>query len=153
MYAKGDVSVESVALWVYVDEHGRPAPLEDWFFDLYGAAANGRRVGQRLKLAAPPADASRRPWVVRTTDLDVLGHVNNAIGWAVVEAEIARGASLPGGRIAAAELEYRAAIDDGDDCEIVSHPIDGGFACWVTVDGDVRVSARVRGGAAPAVAP
>jgi len=145
MSFENEVSVESVALWVYVDEQGRPAPLEGWFFDLYGTAANDRRVGQRLRLTAPPGDAARRPWVVRQTDLDVLGHVNNAIAWAAVEDELAHGASLPGGRIAAAELEYRAAIDAGDACEIVRQPIDDGFACWVTVDGDVRVSARIRG--------
>jgi acyl-ACP thioesterase len=143
----GEVSVESVALWVYVDGQGRPAPLEDWFFDLYGAAANGRRVGQRLRLAAPPDDATRRPWIVRRTDLDVLGHVNNAIAWAAIEDELSRDASLPGGRITAAELEYRAPIDEGDECEIVRQPIEGGFACWVTVDGDVRVSARILGAA------
>jgi acyl-ACP thioesterase len=144
----GDVSVESVALWVYVDAQGRPAPLEDWFFDLYGAAANGRRVGQRLKLPAPPAGTTSRPWTVRRTDLDVLGHVNNAVAWAVVEDELARDPSPLGGRIVAAELEYRAAIDEGDRCEIVRHDLDGGFACWITVDGDVRVSARVLGEAA-----
>ncbi len=142
----GEVSVESVALWVYVDAQGRPAPLEEWFFDLYGSAADGRRVGQRLKLAPPPADASRRPWVVRRTDLDVLGHVNNAIAWAVVEEELTRGEPLGGdGRIATAELEYRAAIDEGDGCEVRRSPVDGGFACWVTVGDDVRVAARVQG--------
>lgn len=145
LHAHGGVSVESVALWVYVDGQGKPAPLEDWFFDLYGAAANGRRVGQRLQLPGPPDEVTRRPWVMRATDLDVLGHVNNAIAWAVVEDEIARGASLAGGRIAAAELEYRAAIDVDDACDVLSTPVDGGFACWIAVDGDVRVSARIRG--------
>lgn len=139
----GEPSVEAVALWVYVDEQGRPARLEDWFYDLYGTAANGRRVGQRLKLPAPPSDVTRRPWVLRASDLDVLGHVNNAVAWAIVEDEIARGALPSGARIGAAGLEYRAAIDDGDDCEILRQTTDDGFACWVTVDGEVRVSVRV----------
>jgi acyl-ACP thioesterase len=143
MHVQGEVSVESVALWVYVDEQGRPAPLEGWFFDLYGTAASGRRVGQRLRLPAPPADALRQSWVVRRTDLDVLGHVNNAIAWAVIEEELARDGSHPGTRITGAEVEYRAAIDEGDACEIVRAPTKDGFACWVTVGGDVRVSARV----------
>jgi acyl-ACP thioesterase len=157
MTVGGEPSVESVALWVYVDEQGRPAPLEDWFFDLYGTAANGRRVGQRLKLPAPPSDVTRRPWVVRRTDLDVLGHVNNAVAWAIVEDEIARGALPPGARIGSAELEYRAPIDEGDDCEILRQTTDGGFACWVTVDGEVRASVRVEaaggGGGSPGQRP
>lgn len=140
-----EVSVESVALWVYVDAEGRPAPLEGWFFDLYGTAANGRRVSPRLRLPLPSDGAARRPWVLRHTDFDVLGHVNNAIAWAVVEDELARGAHLPGGRIAAAEVEYRAAIDPGDACEVVQEPTADGFACWVVVDGDVRISVRVSG--------
>ena len=143
MTVRGEPSVESVALWVYVDEQGRPAPLEEWFWDLYGTAANGRRVGQRLKLPAPPTDVTSRPWVVRRTDLDVLGHVNNAVAWAIVEDEIGRGALPPGARIATAEVEYRAAIDEGDDCEVLRQSTADGFACWVTVDGEVRVSARI----------
>src|SRR5260370_18818697 len=55
IHAGERVSVEAVALWVYVDDAGRPAPLEDWFFDLYGEAAAGRRGSSRLRPRPPPA--------------------------------------------------------------------------------------------------
>lgn len=139
----GAPRVESVALWVYVDARGRPAPLEDWFFDLYGTAANDRRVSGRLRLPAPPDDAMRREWVVRRTDLDVLGHVNNAIAWAAVEDEVARHGLLSEGRIAGAEMEYRAPVDVGDPCELVSVRDVDGMACWLVVDGEVRAAARL----------
>jgi acyl-ACP thioesterase len=139
------VRVEAVALWVYVDASGRPAPLEDWFFDLYGTAANDRRVSGRLRLPPPPDDAMRRDWVLRRTDLDVLGHVNNAIAWAVVEDELARDGALGEARIAGVEMEYRAPVDEGDACEIVSLPTADGMACWLVTDGEVRVAARIVG--------
>jgi acyl-ACP thioesterase len=139
----GAVRVETVALWVYVDASGRPAPLEDWFFDLYGTAANDRRVSGRLRMPPPPSDGARRDWVLRRSDLDVLGHVNNAIAWAAVEDELARAGALDGGRIAGAEMEYRAPVDEGDPCELVSVATADGMACWLVTDGEVRAAAKV----------
>jgi acyl-ACP thioesterase len=139
----GEVRVETAAIWVYVDETGRPLPLEEWFFDLYGRAANSRRVSGRLRLPPPPADAARREWVVRQSDLDVFGHVNNAVAWVAVEDELARGGVLTGTRMGAAEMEYRAAIDGDDACELVSAPIPGGTECWLVVDGQPRAAVRV----------
>ena len=139
----GEVRIETVALWVYVDAAGRPVPLEDWFFDLYGIAANDRRVSQRLRLPSPPEGVSGRTWVLRQTDLDVLGHVNNAIAWAAVEDELARTGVFAGARIGAAEMEYRAPLDAGDACELVTDPIPGGVAYWLVAGGDVRAAVRL----------
>jgi acyl-ACP thioesterase len=36
----GSSVAEAVAIWVYVDRAGRPAPLGDWFFDHYGYAVS-----------------------------------------------------------------------------------------------------------------
>ena len=86
----GSSVVEAVAIWVYVDRAGRPAPLGEWFFDHYGARPRGRKVSGRLSLPHPPADAHVRPWPVRASDFDLLGHVNNAAYWYAVEDELAR---------------------------------------------------------------
>jgi acyl-ACP thioesterase len=139
----GESRIESAALWVFVDHEGRPASLEDWFFDVYGTAANGRRVSPRLRLPSPPPDATRRAWAVRGTDLDVLGHVNNAIAWAAIEDELADGRAAAPARICAAEIEYRAPVDADDDCELRSVRSPDGLACWLVVGDQVRVAARV----------
>jgi acyl-ACP thioesterase len=139
----GEPRVEAVAVWVYVDASGRPVPLEAWFFDLYGTAANGRKISSRLRLPPPPSDGARRDWAMRRTDLDVLGHVNNAIAWAAVEDELARGTRSTRARIRGAEMEYRAPLDAGDECELVSAPTPDGMACWLVADGDVRAAAKV----------
>jgi acyl-ACP thioesterase len=138
----GAVAVEAVALWVYLDDRGRPAPLEGWFFDLYGTAAGGRRVSGRLRLGAPPADASTRAWPLRSADFDVLGHVNNAASWTAIEDELERVA--PGGVPAAGEIEYRAAVDPGEAVELRSVPAGARLACWLVSDGVVRTSAVIR---------
>lgn len=138
----GDVRVEATAIWVHIDDAGRPAALKDWFWDLYGTAANGRRVSGRLRLPPPPDDASRRPWPTRHTDLDVLGHVNNSIAWAALEDEVARARASGDDRIVAAEMEYRAPIDVDDVCELRVAPTGDGLACWVVVDDEVRTAVR-----------
>jgi acyl-ACP thioesterase len=135
------VAVESVALWVYIDESGRPAPLEEWFRQFYAVAAGDRKVSGRLQHVPPPPDAERRPWSLRQADFDVLAHVNNAASWQAVEEEIARVAS--GRRIVGAEIEYRAPVDPGDQLDLVTMLTGTRLACWLACAQDVRVSAVV----------
>jgi acyl-ACP thioesterase len=135
------VAVEAVAVWVYLDADGRPAPLEDWFFDWYGEAANGRTVSSRLQLSRPSADAVGRPWPVRRTDFDVLGHMNNTASWHAVEEEIGRLAR--GRRLVGAEIEYRAPVDVGDELELVSVVENERLSCWLTCAGEARTAAVV----------
>jgi acyl-ACP thioesterase len=135
------IAVESVALWVYIDASGRPAPLEEWFRQFYAVAANDRKVSGRLRHGPPADDAQRRAWPLRTADFDVLAHVNNAASWQAVEEEIARVAK--GRRLTGAEIEYRAPIDPGDNLELVTDVATELISCWLTCDGEVRVSARV----------
>jgi acyl-ACP thioesterase len=135
------VAVESVALWVYIDESGRPAPLEEWFRQFYAVAAGGRKVSGRLQHGPPPPDAEQRPWPLRRADFDVLAHVNNAASWQAVEEEIARSAS--GRRIVGAEIEYRSPVDPGDELDLVTVHSATRVSCWLVCAGDVRVSALV----------
>lgn len=138
----GQARVEAVALWVYVDTDGRPAPLQDWFLELYGEAAGDRRVSSRLHHRPPPSDGVEiRPWPLRATDIDVLDHVNNAASWSAVEDELGR--RPPNGSLARAEIEYRAAVDLGDRVELHTLASPDQMACWLVIDGDVRTSARV----------
>jgi acyl-ACP thioesterase len=142
MSVDGRVAAEAVAIWVYVDPvSGAPMPLEDWFFDLYGEAAGGRRVSGRLRLPAPHAGADARPWPLRVTDFDVLGHVNNAAHWEPVEEQLAH--VTPGARMTAAELEHKAAVEQGEELTVRSVVSDGAIAVWLTSGDLVRTAARV----------
>ena len=109
----GEAAVEALALWVHLDPDGlRPRPLPSGFEAVYGAAAAGRRVRARLTHpAAPPDGAPGRPWRFRAADLDIAGHVNNAVYWQVLEEEL-----VPADPVDAleAEIEHRAAADVGE---------------------------------------
>ena len=113
-------------------ESGRPVPLPADFHALYGEAAGGRVVSARLQHPSEvPAEAVRRPWALRFTDFDLLGHVNNAATWAMVEEVLVDRRRLrPPFR---AELEYRLPIERGDQVELATldRP-DGSLALWIT---------------------
>jgi acyl-ACP thioesterase len=135
------IAAESAALWVFVDERGRPAPLEDWFSDRYETAAGGRTVRARLRHPTPSEHASVRPWVLRRSDFDVLMHVNNAASWQAVEDELARAAN--GRRLVGAEIEYRSPVDLGDELALHTVIDERRLSCWLTCRGEVRTSAFV----------
>ena len=125
-------AIETVSLWVHLDaDSGRPVPLPPDFHEIYGEAAAGRTVSARLQHPGEvPADAVRQPWALRFTDFDLLGHVNNAATWAMVEDVLADRPHLrPPLR---AELEYRLAIERDDRVELafVDEP-DRSLSLWV----------------------
>lgn len=131
--------VEAASTWVAVDGAGRPTRLDADFLDVYGATAGGRRIHARLRNPAPPPGVRRRPWPIRSTDLDGLGHVNNAATWEPVEDELDRIGVVPAGAV----LEHGAGIGPGDGVEVASAEVPGGVAVWLLVGDDVRASAVV----------
>jgi acyl-ACP thioesterase len=126
--------IEAESIWIHLDHALRPRRLDDRFRAVYGTSAAGRRAPTRFRLPAP--DAVRgQPWPLRATDLDRLGHVNNAAYWAAFE-EAFRG-RLEGPLRAV--LEYRRPIDLGEPVELAR---DGDLA-WIAVAGEVRSVARL----------
>ena len=73
--------------------------------------------------------------------MDVLGHLNNAVALAAVEDELARRAA--GRRLTSVEIEYRAAIDPGDEVALAAVDDADAVGVWLLVDGACRVAARV----------
>jgi acyl-ACP thioesterase len=130
----GGGSIEVTAVWVHVDlVTGRPKPLPADFDRLYGEAVAGRTVSARLTHDGPPPGREGAPWPPRFSDFDVLGHVNNAVYWAVVEEHLDLVAPVT------VELEFRGGIDRGQVTEVV---VDG-HSLWIVADGAVAASARV----------
>src|SRR6185312_4474714 len=100
-------------------------------------SAAGRRATTRLELPDPPPDAVRTAWALRATDVDLLGHVNNAVYWAAVEEALA-----PGAGPASALLEHRRPVDLGDAVELGT--LNGDLA--FVVEGVVWAGARLERG-------
>jgi acyl-ACP thioesterase len=108
----GAVVAEAVALWVHLQPDGaRPLPLPEGFDRIYAPSAMGRRVRARLRHpATPPDGAVARPWRFRGADLDLAGHVNNAVYWEALEEELVADEPARG---MLAEIEHRAAAPAG----------------------------------------
>jgi acyl-ACP thioesterase len=119
--------------WIHLGPDLRPLRLGERFLAVYGESAAGRRASTRLELAGPPDEAGALEWRLRATDVDRLGHVNNAAYWAPVEEHLAARLRLPHRAL----LEYRQPLDLGDIVELRVH--DAGL--WFTVDGAVRAAA------------
>jgi acyl-ACP thioesterase len=133
----------ATAIWVHVDlTTGRPARLPESFHRIYGESAAGRQASHRLTHPAPPAGGGRRPWPLRRSDLDVLGHVNNAAYWEPVEDELARRPDVRR-RGVRAELEYRGGIDAEDAVEVLTADGGDGLRLWLVVGDRVEGSAWV----------
>jgi len=88
----GEVLVASEAIWVLIDRTtGRPRRLGEEFFTCFGPSARGRVVAPRLGLTLPDEPPEDTIDVeLRFADLDVMGHVNNAIYLALLEESLAR---------------------------------------------------------------
>jgi acyl-ACP thioesterase len=147
--------VELATLWVHLDiDSGRPLKLPQQFHDLYAQAAQGRTVRARLHHDDPP-DSAPTPvaWPLRFTDFDVLGHVNNAISWSVLEEE--RGTRPALRTPLRAEVEFRAPIERGHEVgRVAVDHADGAMSAWVVDQADpdmVYSSIRVRPGVTTSV--
>ena len=118
----GEVAVEAVALWVHLGRDGvRPQPLPAGFDAVYAPSAMGKRVRARLRHPpAPPVGATARPWHFRGADLDLAGHVNNAVYWEALEDELV--VNEPGDGLDA-EIEHRAATSAGEATILADGPM------------------------------
>jgi acyl-ACP thioesterase len=135
--------LEAVSLWIHIDlATGRPTPMTPRFFELYGEAAGGRVVRARLQHPEPGDPTSRRPWPLRFTDFDVMGHMNNAAYWAMVEDELSRRSDLRAPL--QAEVEFRVAVQQGDAVELVIRDGESDLWLWIVrADATVCASAHV----------
>jgi acyl-ACP thioesterase len=145
MGARGS-RVEAASLWVHVDLRSMvPKRLPASFLSLYGEAAGGRTVGSKLTLpAAPPEGAAvvRRPWPLRRTDFDVLGHVNNAAYWAAVEEVVGERPELVTAPHRAV-VEFARAIEPGADVELVVAHDEASVSLWLQVAGTTHAAATL----------
>lgn len=78
--------IEAATLWVSVDaQTGRPCRPPAEFLSVFGPSTQGREVSSKLTLARVSDVAAAAPWSPRFVDFDVMGHVNNAVYWEIVE--------------------------------------------------------------------
>lgn len=156
--------VRAAALWVQIEPStGRPLSLGEDFAAVYGPSAVGRTIRAKRLHPDPPeavvaaaadgaADGSSGDafavarFPLRFADFDVIGHVNNAIYWAMVEEFLVAGQR--GGAASGpwrAEVEHRRALERGAEVTVVA----GSQALWV-FDGSGLVATATAALSAPA---
>lgn len=131
LYVDGVLLVQSVSLWVPIDPTGHPVRVRRPFFDVYGESIQGRKVSGRVTVSSPPVDAQRAPWPLRRSDLDIVGHVNNAAVWQAVSEVVA----VP---VASVEVIHHGPVEGGHEVSLARAP----GALWLLVDDEVRVAAH-----------
>jgi acyl-ACP thioesterase len=125
--------IEAEMIWIHLGRELQPERLGERFLAVYGESAAGRKASTRLVLSGPPASVPGTAWHVRSTDVDTLGHMNNAAYWAAVE-------ECWGERLATRArlvLEYRRPIDRFE--KVVLARADPFL--WLVVTGEVRAAA------------
>jgi acyl-ACP thioesterase len=137
----GRIEVDSV--WIHLDADANPARIDG--FGVYAEAAGGRLVSTKLELPEPPEGGERIPWVLRAADVDLHGHVNNAVYWQAVEEVLPRLEVDPRGPFSA-ELDYRRPIDLGERVELVAF---GNIVAFVVNGTEVRAVAMTTSPSAP----
>jgi acyl-ACP thioesterase len=135
----GRIEVDSV--WIHLGPDQLPARIEG--FGVYAEATGGRRVSTRTDLAGPAENGHRLAWPLRATDVDVHGHVNNAVHWQAVEHVLAGGAGPDPSRPLTARLDYREPLDLTDEPELAWSAGDESLDLALLVEGRPRAVARV----------
>jgi len=136
--AGGHIEVESV--WIHLGPDARPARIEN--FGIYAEATGGRHVSTKIDLPEPPPSAVRVSWQLRSTDVDLHGHVNNAVHWQAVEHRLSSlGLNL--GRPLTARLDYGDPLSPHDTVELAEW-VDGDAYCLAfVVDGRTKAFASL----------
>jgi acyl-ACP thioesterase len=137
--AGGAIEVDST--WIHLGPDARLARIGEGF-EAYAEASQGRVASTKLTLATPATDAIPVEWPLRATDVDRMGHVNNAAYWAAIEHRLAgRG---PDVRLPhRARLEYRHPIDLGERVELFEAAHDGRYGVSFVVGGRAKAVAWV----------
>ena len=126
--------IEAEMIWIHLGRDGQPERLGERFLAVYGESAAGRKASTRLALPGPEAAVPGTAWQVRSTDVDTLGHMNNAVYWAAVEECWGERLAEPSRLV----LEYRRPIDRFE--EVVVGQADH-RRLWLIVGGEVRAAA------------
>jgi len=131
VYVDDVLVVEAVALWVPTDRSGHPVRMRPSFFAVYGEAVKGRKVSGRVVTPSIDEDATLSEWTLRRSDVDIVGHVNNAALWQAVH-------EVASDDVRSVTVVHHGAVEWGDRVVLAQ----GENFAWLVVNGQTRVSAR-----------
>lgn len=137
--AGGSIEVDST--WIHLGPDARPARIGAGF-DGYAEASQGRVASTKLTLPVPAVDGNRVAWPLRATDVDRMGHVNNAAYWTAIEHRlVGRAPDLR--RPHRARLDYRHPLDLGEQVEVAEDSSDARYGAAFVVGSTVKAVAWI----------
>lgn len=134
------VAIETAALWVRVDfKTMKPVALAKDLVELLEPATGGRKISSRLEIgknlpALTSNNATNQDWPIRFSDMDAVGHLNNAAYWEVLEEYL--GAHSGQRAPLRATVEHHDAIDPGDRVRIVTQQLENRVVLRHVLDHD-----------------
>ncbi len=135
--------IETAAIWVHVDlATMAPAKLAADFLAVAAESAAGRKVGARIMLRDRPTSAEQRhPWPLRFSDMDALGHMNNAAYWEAVEEWL--GAHRDVRAPFEAVLEHLNPIHAGHEVATIVRESSDQTLIWHELAGEIAAATRI----------
>ncbi|MGB3770948.1 MAG: acyl-ACP thioesterase domain-containing protein [Rhodococcus sp. (in: high G+C Gram-positive bacteria)] len=144
--------IRTEGFWISISAtSGMPTRISDAGLELLMRTALETRLKWKQWLRDPAPDASEADlaYPLRVTDVDALGHVNNAAYWQAVEEVLSRAEAageITGGPHRAV-IEYLSPIMAPDEVRLrwQRHEVDGypAVTVWFVVDNAVKTVARV----------
>ena len=89
----------------------------------------------------PEGELDGFPWPLRFSDFDVLGHVNNAACWQIVEEALSQHRDLRAPL--RAEVQHKTAIERDAEVHVTTARQGDVLSIWVSADGSIAVSATI----------
>ena len=140
--------VETEAFLIHFgEESGLPTRMSEAFLAPMLENTTEHRLRWKAALTDPmPAagdpDVSVTPFPLRFTDIDKLGHVNNAVHMHGIEEILAKHPDVTDGRYRAV-IEYGKPLMGGDEVSMRSRRNGSALDVWFAVDDDSRAVARI----------
>ncbi|MFD4179998.1 acyl-[acyl-carrier-protein] thioesterase [Rhodococcus sp. NPDC058514] len=139
--------IETEGFWINISpDSGMPTRISDQCISLLSRSTDEHRLKWRPWLGgpAPEDDGTDTRFHLRSTDLDPLGHVNNAAYWHAVEDHLVGRPELLAGPHRAV-IEYNAPITSGEHVRVRCRQDAESMRLWFLVGDDVKAAARVSG--------
>lgn len=146
--ARPDGLVETEAFWINVGAHGVPARISDNGFATLAATTDTHRLRWAAMTKALPTESpdrdrpEDRPHILRSSDFDLLQHLNNAAYFEAVEDELLHHPDLLLRRHRAV-IEYSHPVVPGSSMTIRRRRSGHRLEMWMIVDDRVAAAATI----------
>lgn len=136
---QGDI-ITTNTIWISIDKTGKPVLIPKWLIKAYPQAKkiNATRTLPLLNLEEK-FDGTTFDWELRSTDVDVNGHINNVLAFiALYEVAQLLDAPSPSNVL----VEYRHSLLASDETKIYSRDFGEGFDAWLVSGNNIAATMR-----------